>query len=434
VKRARPQATSGSAGPSNPERPRAAGGSASSGAAAGALPSAPGVPRNVVALGFVSLFTDISSEMIIPVLPLFVTVTLRAPVAGLGVIEGVAECTATVLRVASGWLSDRVGSRKPFLVFGYGLSAVAKAALALAASWGAVLGLRFVDRVGKGLRNPPRDALIAESVEPGSVGRAFGLHRAMDTLGAAIGPLAAFALLTSFPGDFRRIFLLSLLPAALSIVVLLGFVRAPRHEPRALRTFHREFRALGGPYHRFVLVAGLFALASSSTAFLLLYAKRAGFVDRAIPLVYLVYNLVYALLSWPIGALSDRIGRRAILFVAYALFAGIYGLLAWHGSRAGVVAGFLLLGVHSALLEGSQRSMIADLVPEDRRATAYGMYYAIVGLALLPASVIAGAVWDRFGPQAALGLDAVLALAAALLFALLLPLHAERGDRHAATA
>jgi MFS family permease len=395
----------------------------------------PGVNRNVVALGVTSLLTDVSSEMIVPVLPLFVTATLRASVASLGVIEGVAECTATLLRIASGWLSDRVGRRKPFLLFGYGLSTVAKAAFGVAASWHTVLGLRFADRVGKGLRNPPRDALIADSVEPRHFGRAFGFHRALDTVGAVIGPLVAFALLGAFPGQFRRIFLLSAVPAALSMLVLWIFVRAPAHRPARMRALQAEIRALGGPYHRFIVVAGVFSLASSSTAFLLLLARRAGFSDREVPLVYLLYNLVYALLSWPLGELSDRIGRRSLLFTAYLLFAGLYALLAWNSGPVVVVTGFAILGVHSALLEGTQRMMIADLVSEERRATAYGFYYGVVGLALLPASVMAGILWDRFGPRAMLAADAALALVAALLFALLLPAAREfrdRGHAHAA--
>ncbi len=384
-----------------------------------------GVNRNVFALGLVSLFTDASTEMILPVLPLFLVGVLRASAASVGVVEGVAECTATVLRLFSGWLSDRTQSRRPFLFFGYGVSAVAKGALAAAGSWGAVLGLRFADRVGKGLRNPPRDALIADSVEPASIGAAFGFHRAMDTLGAAIGPLLAFALLTAWPGAFRRVFAWSIAPAALALVVIAVAVRPPAappaHAPRSAGTGDP-----GAAFRRFLVAAGVFSLASSSTAFLLLRAKQAGFGDRAIPLVYLLYNLVYAGLSWPVGALSDRIGRRGLLLAAYLAFAGVYALLALAGGRAAVVAGFVLLGVHSALLEGSQRSMIADLVPAARRATAYGMYYTVVGLALLPASVVAGAVWDRLGAPAALGLDAALALVAALLFALLLPPRAER--------
>jgi MFS family permease len=397
-------------------------------AAAPTSGSAPrGITRNVVALGLVSLFTDASTEMILPVLPLFVVGVLRASAASVGLIEGVAESTATVLRLGSGWLSDRTQSRRPFLLFGYGISAVSKWALALAGSWGAVLGLRFADRVGKGLRNPPRDALIADSVDAAARGAAFGFHRALDTLGAAIGPLVAFAMLSAFPGDFRLIFAWSLLPASLSLLIIAVGLRAPRSAATAPQP--RPARASGGPgvaFRRFIVAAGVFSLASSSTAFLLLRARQVGFGERAIPLVYLLYNLVYALLSWPVGTLSDRIGRRGILLAAYLLFAVVYALLAASATRAAVIGGFVLLGVHSALLEGSQRSMIADLVPAGARATAYGIYYAVVGVALLPASVGAGAIWDRFGAAMALGLDAALALIAALLFALLLPPHAER--------
>ncbi len=391
--------------------------------------------RNVVALGFTSLLTDVSTEMIIPVLPAFVTGTLRASVASLGVIEGVAECTATVLRIFSGWLSDRIGRRKPFMLFGYGLSTVAKGGMALAGSWGAVLGLRFSDRVGKGLRNPPRDALIADSVTPAQVGSAFGLHRAMDTLGAALGPLAAFALLRAYPGELRRIFALAIVPAALSMVVLAVFVRAPRSTPRrSAATLWSELGGLGRPVHRFLVVAGVFSLAGSSMAFVLLRAGQAGFSVAQVPLVYMVYNVVYALLSWPLGALSDRIGRRPLLFAAYLSFAACYALLAWRATPMVVVAAFIGLGVHSALLEGSQRSMLADLVGGPRRGTAYGLYYAIVGAALLPASVVGGLLWDRFGPATTFAVSAALALLAALLFALLLPAGHERRDRDAIAA
>jgi MFS family permease len=386
-----------------------------------------GINRNVVALGIVSLLTDASTEMILPVLPLFLVGVLHASAAGVGVIEGVAECTATVLRLGSGWLSDRTGARGPLMLLGYGISGVAKGALAVAGSWGAVLGLRFADRVGKGIRNPPRDAVIADSVEPDALGRGFGFHRALDTLGAAIGPLIAFAMLSAFPGDFRRIFAWSVLPATLSVLVIVFAVRVPKSVAPA--TPQRPAPTAGDPgaaFRRFVLSAGLFSLANSSTAFLLLRARGAGFSDRAIPLVYLLYNLVYALLSWPVGALSDRMGRRGILIAAYLLFAGVYALLAASTTHVAVIGGFALLGVHSALLEGSQRSMIADLVPQGRRATAYGIYYAVVGIALLPASILAGALWDRFGAAVALGIDAGLALLAALLFALLLPPRLER--------
>ena len=426
-----------------PPRPTAPAESPASGAAppgnapatSPALRGLPGLPRNVVALGFVSLLTDVSTEMIVPVLPLFVVGVLGASMASVGVIEGVAESTAALMRLGSGWLSDRIGRRKPFLLFGYGISAVAKAALAVALSWPMVLALRFGDRVGKGLRNPPRDALIADSVEPRHLGRAFGFHRGLDTLGAAIGPLVAFAMLRAFPGGFRRIFLLSVVPAALSLVVLAVFVRAKRHEvARVAVPLFAEARAMGGPFHRFLLVAGLFSLANSSTAFLLLLAADrthgAGFTSAQVVLVYLLYNLVYALLSWPVGELSDRIGRRSILLGAYLVFAALYALLAWRAGAAFVIGGFVVLGLHSAMLEASQRSMLGDLVEPARRGTAYGLYYAVVGVALLPASIIAGALWDHLGPRSMFAADAAIALLAGFLFAVLLPSRREYSDRH----
>ncbi|HEY3215899.1 MAG TPA: MFS transporter, partial [Candidatus Eisenbacteria bacterium] len=257
----------------------------------------PGIGRNVVALGIISLLTDLSSDMVIPVLPLFVTRTLRGSAASLGVIEGVAECTASLLRVVSGWLSDRSGHRKPFLGFGYGLSTVAKAAMAFARSWPWVLVLRFGDRVGKGLRNPPRDALIADSVEPRYFGRAFGFHRALDTVGATLGPLVAFAMLRAFPGEFRRLFLASAIPAALALVVLALAVRAPARAPLP-RPDRLDPAAgpLGPAFGRLLWVAGAFSLASSSLAFPLLYVSRVGFTAAQVPLVYFGYNLVYAVL------------------------------------------------------------------------------------------------------------------------------------------
>jgi MFS family permease len=408
-------------------------------APAAAPPPAPthrlaGINRNIVALGFTSLLTDVSTEMIIPVLPLFITTTLKASVTSLGVIEGVAESTASLLRLGSGWLSDRIGRRKPFLLFGYGLSTVAKATLAIAVTWPAVLGLRFADRVGKGLRNPPRDALIADSVEPRFRGRAYGFHRGLDTLGAAIGPLVAAALLAASPGDLRRVFLWSAVPATLSLVVLGCFVRAPRHAAAARAPLHHEVRAMGAPFARFLVADGLFQLANSSNAFLLLRALDAGFSRVQLPLVYVGYNLAYALLSYPVGIVSDRIGRRRLLVAAYALYALIYAGLAWRAERALVLGAFLLLGLHSALLEVSERSMIADFVSPERRATAFGVYHTVVGLALLPASALAGFLWQHYGARTAFGLDAALALAAAVLFVVLLPARDEYGDRHRAPA
>jgi len=394
-----------------------------------------GIHRNVVALGFTSLLTDVSTEMLVPILPLFITATLHASVASLGIIEGVAECTASVLRVASGWLSDRVGRRKPFLVFGYALSGAAKAAMGFAAAWPAVMALRFTDRVGKGLRNPPRDALIADSTEPASRGRAFGLHRGMDTLGAAIGPLVGWWLLTRWhalgAGAYRRIFFVSAVPAALAVLVLLVFVKAARHARPAAQTFAQRAGAMSGAFRRFLVVDGVFQLGNSSMAFVLLRTQAAGWNAGQVSLIYLAYNLGYALLSLPFGNLSDRIGRRPLLLAGYAIYAAVYALLALRATHWGVVIAFLLYAVHSALIEGQARSLVADLVAKDVRATAYGVQATVVGLALLPASIAAGALWDRVGPAAPFALGAALALLAALLFLVLLPSRRELEERHA---
>jgi MFS family permease len=394
----------------------------------------PGLPRNVVALGVVSLFTDLSTAMIVPVLPLFVVGVLRGTAAQVGLIEGVAESTASLLRVVSGWLSDRIGRRKPFLVFGYGVSTVAKAAMGVTGSWIAILGLRFSDRLGKGIRNPPRDALIADSVEPRYYGRAFGFHRALDTIGSALGPLAALAVLSAFPGDYRRVFLLSGVPGVLSVLVLMTFVRSRGGAAAPARREHIAFSQLGAPFYRFVTAAGLFALASSSIAMLLLLAKRAGLDERGVTLVFLLFNVVSAALSWPVGELSDRVGRRPLVLGAYLLFATLYALLAWRATPFMVVVGFAVLGVQSALHEGTEKSLLADLLSRESRATGYGVYHTVVGVALLPASVLAGWIWDRFGPRAMLAADAALALAAATLFLILVPPAREREERRHAVA
>ena len=401
-----------------------------------------GFHPNVIALGLTSFFTDVSSEMLVPVMPLFVTATLGASVASLGLIEGVAECTSSALRLVAGRLSDRIGRRKPFLIVGYGLSGVCKTSMALVRSWPGMLGLRFGDRVGKALRNPPRDALIADSTPDADIGRAFGLHRAMDTFGAALGPLVSWWLLARWSAlgaeGYRRIFLVSAIPAACALLVLMRMVRAPRLAvvPRAAGApgdahLGGGHAPLGAPFKRFVAADVLFQLGNSSTAFLLLRAQGSGFSASGVALLYLVYNLVSAALSLPFGGLSDRLGRRGLLLTGYLLYALSYGAAAFAPTRAGAVTAFVVLAVHSALMEGQSRSLIADLVPRERRATAFGTYHAAVGAALLPASIVAGLLWQRVGPQAPFALGATMALAAAIAFTVLMPAAGEHRERHA---
>lgn len=393
-----------------------------------------GFHPNVIALGFTSFFTDISSEMLVPVMPLFVTATLGASLASLGLIEGFAEATASVLRIVSGRIADEPSRRKPLVVGGYSLSGVCKAAMAFVSTWPWLLGLRFGDRVGKAMRNPPRDALLADASDAGALGRTFGLHRAMDTMGAAIGPLIAWWLLTHWAergaAAYRHIFWVSAVPAAIAILVLVVFVR-----PAAARLRPAGGAPAPGPlgpfFTRFVSADVLFQLGNSSNAFLLLRASRVGFDAAGVALVYLMFNLVAAALALPLGRLSDRIGRRPLLLAGYLLYAFAYGVAAFVPSKAGVIVAFVVLAGHTALVEGQARSLVADLVPRERRASAYGVYHAAVGCALLPASILAGLLWEHVGPQAPFALGSALAIAAAIAFATLLPNDRETSERHA---
>ena len=393
-----------------------------------------GLHPNIIALGLTSFFTDISSEMLVPVLPLFITATLGASVASLGLIEGVAECTASVLRLVSGRLADTIGRRKPLAIAGYGLSGACKAAMALAGTWPVMLGMRFGDRVGKALRTPPRDALLADSSTDANLGRAFGVHRAMDTFGAALGPLVSWWLLARWSAlgseGYRRVFLLSGIPSALAVLVLIFMLRTPRPRPRSV-TAPAAAGPLGPTFARFVAADTLFQLGNSSTAFLLLRAQQVGFSAGGVALLYLTYNLIAASLSLPLGWLSDRIGRRPLLLAGYLLYVFAYGAAAFVPTRRGAVIAFVVLAVHVALMDGQAKSLITDLVPRERRATAFGTYSAVAGIALLPASLAAGLLWQRVGPQAPFALGATLALAAAIAFAALLPAAREQAERHA---
>jgi MFS family permease len=364
------------------------------------------MPRNVVIAGVVSLLTDISSEMIVPVLPLFLTLVLGAPVAAVGLIEGVAESTASVLRVFSGWLSDRSGKRKPLILVGYGLSNLTKPLLALAGAWPHVLALRFADRFGKGIRTAPRDALIADSVDASVRGRAFGFHRTMDTTGAAIGPLLAagtLALTSSGgnpTGNPRAVFWLASVPGIAAILVGWLFLRDRAVPPKDSAAPRLGFRDLGRPFALFTAIATLFAIGNSSDAFLILRAQNVGMAVAAIPLAYFAFNTLYALLATPAGILSDRWGRRPLLAAGYAIFAVVYAGFAIAPNAAVAAALFLLYGAYYALTDGVARALVADLVPTSLRATAMGTFATATGLALLPASLIAGFLWQSVAPSA----------------------------------
>ncbi|MDA1188141.1 MAG: MFS transporter [Chloroflexi bacterium] len=381
-------------------------------------------------MGWVSLLTDISSEMILIVLPFFLANVLGVGASVIGVIEGVADSTATLSRAPSGWLSDRLRRRKSLTLLGYGLAAIAKPFLYIATSWGIVIAIRFTDRLGKGIRSAPRDALIAASANPAQRGRSFGFHRAMDTAGAMLGTLvAALVILTMQRGDillergsFHIIVFIAAIPAFLAVLVLWKFVREPKADTVGLTPASAEISARKFST-RFIILLGIlviFALANSSDAFLLLRAQDVGMPIFAIILLLAGFNLIGALLSTPAGILSDRIGRRWVIVAGWLLFALVYlgfggAKTAWH-----VIPLFLIYGVYSAATEGAARALVADMVPSERRGTAYGLYYTAIGLTAFPASVLAGWLWDAFDPSMPFFVGAALAATAAILLAITL--------------
>jgi MFS family permease len=382
-----------------------------------------GIRTPVAMVGWVSFFTDFSSHMIASVLPLFLTAVLRIQLETIGLMEGVAESTASLLKLFSGWLSDHLRRRKPLMVAGYGLSNGIKPLFALSSTWWQVLGLRFLDRFGKGIRGAPRDALLADLTTKEERGRAFGFRRAMDTLGAAVGPLAAYGILSFDPGNYRAVFWTSSIPGFLAVLLLVFFVKERRASPQPEKSsVHFPLRGFGKANRRFVgftVIATVFAVANFSDAFLILRAKDVGMKPAYIPLAYLLFNLVCSLFSVPAGAVSDRMGRRPVLAAGYFLFAAIYLGFGFARDEYGIWVLFFLYGLYYAATEGIQKAYIADLVPEEQRGEALGLFSAWTGLAALPASIIAGFLWQNFGAVAAFGASGILAGTAALAFVLL---------------
>ena len=412
-----------------------------------------GLCRNVLLLGAVSLLTDLSSEMSLTFLPFFLANVLGARTAVIGVIEGVADSTASLMRMASGWLSDVWGKRKGLLIAGYGLSALSKPLLFFASSWGAVMGVRFADRVGKGVRTSPRDALLAGSVRAECRGMAFGFHRGADTAGAFLGLVGVAVVVYLSQGwaqelqetAFRRLILVAAVPALLAVAVLLAVREAPAkgarpEAPGQGRGFacpardSAQPRAAGGGLDRrfkmFLAAAGVFSLANSSDAFLLLRAQRLGLSVLKIALLLAAFNLVYSALSPLTGWLSDRWGRAKLIGAGWFIYAIAY--LGFGMANAGwqIWPLFGLYAVYYGMAEGTARALVADLVQEKRRGTAYGMYNATVGVMALPASLIAGLVWEGIGPWKGWGPSAPFLLGAGLAgVGLVLLVMATRGLR-----
>ena len=381
----------------------------------------PRLGRNVLVLAAVSFLTDASSEIIYPLLPIFLTTVLGAGAAAVGAIEGAAETTSALLKLASGWWSDRLSRRKPLVVAGYAIASLARPLVAVAQSASQVLVIRLTDRVGKGIRGAPRDALIAESVDPSIRGRAFGFHRAWDHAGAVVGPLIAFALLSTESLDLRTVFLIAAIPGLFSVVVLIVGVRElPRAFPAPdlaenTTTAPLERSGLGRRFWVFLAAVFLFTLGNSTDAFLILRANQLGVPVAMVPLLWAALHVVKSASSMPGGVLSDRVGRKPLILAGWAVYAVVYlafgqATEAWHAWAL-----FLAYGVFFGLTEGTERAMVADLVRRERRGTAFGWYNLAIGIGALPASLLFGFVWDRFGSKRAFEIGAALAFAAAMV-------------------
>jgi len=381
-------------------------------------PRAPALPRTVKALGLVSLLNDASSEMIYPLLPAFLTATLGAGPAFLGLVEGIAEAVAAAGKVVAGRVSDRLPRRKPLVVLGYGLASVVRPLIALATAPWHVLAIRFADRMGKGARGAPRDALLAEVTPAAQRGRAFGFHRAMDHLGATLGPLLASAVLF-FQNDLRLVFALAAIPALASLVLLVVGVEeeARTSGPAGAAKDGR----LGRSLWRYLLVLAVFTLGNSSDAFLLLRAQEAGIGLALLPLLWTLHHVVKAAASTPAGSLSDRMGRRRTIVAGWAVYGLCYAGFAVAAAPPAIWLLFAVYGLFHALTEGPERALVADLTGAETRGRAFGLYHAVTGAMLLPASVLTGALWQRFGAGPALGVGATLAAVAAFGLLLLVP-------------
>lgn len=379
-----------------------------------------GFGKNVFVAGLVSFFMDVSSEMIYPLVPLFLANVLGINKSVIGLIEGIAESTASLLKVFSGWFSDRIGNRKWLMAAGYGISVLSRPVIALATGWHHVLGSRFIDRFGKGVRTAPRDAIIADSTDKAFLGRAYSFHRSMDTLGAVVGPALAFSLLGLFSSNYRIIFWLSMIPGVIAVLLIIFFIVEKKSAPAAsserpgLMLTHFDWR-----FKFFVLIATIFAIGNSSDMFLILKAQQTGVPIVAVPLLYLTFNLIYSVSAIPAGIAADRFGKKRIILIGFALFAVLYYGFAIASDSRMIWVLFCLYGVFMGLTEGIQKAFLATIIPPDFKATAFGVYSTAVGLAMFPASLVGGWLWDHVSPAATFYFGSITATLSAILFVVL---------------
>ena len=380
-----------------------------------------GLPKNVRNLGWVSLFNDISSEMIYPLLPLFLTQVLGAGVIFVGLIEGIAESVSSFLKLFSGWVSDWFQKRKSLIFFGYALASLTRPFIGLATSALHVLFLRFFDRIGKGVRSSPRDALLSQSCTENERGKAFGFQRAMDHTGAMTGPLIATFLMTAVTEDLRTIFILSFIPACFCLWILFrGVTDIPGPQPPLRPPLGLRWKSWNKKFKYFLLIISLFTLGNSSDAFLLLRARDLGVATAFIPILWFFFHLSKTAFSVPGGSLSDRIGRRKVMILAWTTYALVYLGFAFASKGYHIWLLFFIYGIYYGLAEGTERAWVADLVEESKRGTAYGAYHFCMGMAALPASLLMGLIWKAIGVKWAFSFGAVMALIAAFLAVILM--------------
>lgn len=372
-----------------------------------------GLSRNIFFTGITSFLTDTSTKMVYAVMPLFL-MSLGATKTELSLIEGIAESTASLLKALSGWWSDKIGKNKPFMVIGYAFTALLSPLFALAVTPLQVLAIRFTERVGKGIRTAPRDSLIAGSSDEKTRGKGFGFHKAMDNSGAIAGPLLAFAVLALFPADYRKIFVISAIPGILGVIMLVAFVKEAKRRksemPGKIRLHDFSKR-----YYAFLAIVFLFTLGNSTDALLLIKASDVGISDTFIPIMYLVFNAVSVLFSIPAGMLSDKIGRERLIIFGYLLYSLIYFGFGRTQSEITVILLFAFYGLYSAATDGVQKALVSDLIDPNKRGTGLGLYNCIIGITLLPASVIAGLLYDHVNNSAPFYYGSVMAMIAALL-------------------
>jgi MFS family permease len=384
-----------------------------------------GLPRNVFAISLVSLFNDASSEIVYPLLPIFLASTLGASAGAIGLIEGSAESISSLLKLFAGYLSDRLGKRKLLVVFGYSLASLVRPLLAFATNWHQVLGIRLADRVGKGLRTAPRDAMIADTVAVEQRGLAFGFHRAMDHGGAVIGPLLGYLLVfllvvnrdAPTRSEFTKIFLLAAVPALAAVIVAVFFMReSPVRKIKHVAEVPKlTLRGFDGNFKRFLLVLALFTLSNSSDSFLILRARDSGVSVTAIPLLWAAHHGSKVLSSLFGGDLSDRLGRKRLIVSGWILYAAVYAGFAFSTKGVSIWILFLIYGIYFGLAEGAEKALVADLVRPEQRGTAYGLYNLAFGITVFPASLLMGVIWDWKGPTTAFLASATIGSAAALL-------------------